>query len=154
MSIANSSDTFMAKRVRCHDCRTSEGELHEFGCVNEKCPFCGGQLISCDCLEKHVDVSRCEDDGGDFYLPEIARKWEAILKKKGRIPFIYYPVLCAKCGAVSPEFFRVTDRVWKSYVQPDKQDKVLCRDCFDWIKATIDKARATRGKRKSPKRRK
>src|SRR5665647_411105 len=37
------------KKARCHDCGVSEGEIHEYGCDMEVCPFCGGQLISCDC---------------------------------------------------------------------------------------------------------
>lgn len=37
---------------RCHDCGALEGELHEPGCDMERCPFCGGQLISCDCIYK------------------------------------------------------------------------------------------------------
>jgi hypothetical protein len=37
---------------RCHDCDCLEGELHDRGCDMERCPFCGGQLISCDCIYK------------------------------------------------------------------------------------------------------
>ncbi len=33
----------------CVDCGCTEGELHEFGCENERCPFCGEHLIACDC---------------------------------------------------------------------------------------------------------
>jgi len=38
---------------RCHDCRilNREGNIHHFGCDMERCPICGGQLISCGCLE-------------------------------------------------------------------------------------------------------
>lgn len=37
----------------CHDCGTIEGHLHERGCDMERCPFCGTQLISCGCANKH-----------------------------------------------------------------------------------------------------
>lgn len=37
----------------CGDCAVAEGELHERGCDMERCPFCGHQLISCDCGLKH-----------------------------------------------------------------------------------------------------
>ena len=33
----------------CFDCRVCEGEIYEYGCDGEHCPFCGGQLITCGC---------------------------------------------------------------------------------------------------------
>ena len=35
---------------RCVDCNVAVGGFHHPGCDQEKCPRCGGQLISCDCL--------------------------------------------------------------------------------------------------------
>jgi hypothetical protein len=42
----------------CHDCdiENKVGNLHHFGCDMERCPKCGGQLISCGCFEG-LDVS-------------------------------------------------------------------------------------------------
>jgi hypothetical protein len=43
---------------RCHDCNVARGGKHHPGCDMERCPKCGGQLISCGCLD--------EDDGDDY----------------------------------------------------------------------------------------
>lgn len=37
------------KDTVCHDCNVSSGQIHHPNCDMEKCPMCGGQLISCDC---------------------------------------------------------------------------------------------------------
>lgn len=34
---------------RCGDCGAKYGYYHHPGCDNERCPICGGQIISCDC---------------------------------------------------------------------------------------------------------
>ena len=38
--------------IHCHDCGVAPGKYHHPGCDMERCPRCGGQLISCDCLVK------------------------------------------------------------------------------------------------------
>ena len=43
------ADDWGADRLPCHDCAAVKGQLHAVGCDVERCPVCGGQVISCDC---------------------------------------------------------------------------------------------------------
>ena len=123
-----------------------EGQLHEMGCGQEICPFCRTQLLFCGCWEEKLracgyPIPEEDEDEWEVELPEESKsKWLEMLEKKGRIPFIYYPVVCAKCGKVNPKFFRVADKVWKKYVQPDMRDEVLCKKCFYFVVDVVDKS--------------
>ena len=135
--------------AECHDCGAEEGHLHELGCDMESCPFCGGQLISCDCAyEKLGLVDRQKYGDSTAFLPpdvyenglteEQETRWESLLAEKGRVPWIRYPNVCAKCGAVYPDFFMVDTPVWEHYIEPRERDKVICRDCFEFIRQVTD----------------
>jgi hypothetical protein len=40
---------------RCFDCNVARGGFHHPGCDQERCPKCGGQLISCGCLDEEFE---------------------------------------------------------------------------------------------------
>ena len=64
----------------CPACHAVTGEYHELGCPVEICPWCGGQLIHCDC--------RYEQLGLDAILSEEELlQFEAALEERGRIPY-------------------------------------------------------------------
>jgi hypothetical protein len=98
-------------RMRCPDCDTWEGSLHLPGCDLERCGRCGRQLSRCDCS-----------------LPTDTP----------RVPYINWPIVCARCGGLWPRLFGVPDTEWDHYIQIDKQGAVVCQPCYDTIKAWID----------------
>lgn len=50
--LAASTAHFSEESGRCHDCHAKHGYYHHPGCDVERCPRCGGQLISCGCLDE------------------------------------------------------------------------------------------------------
>ena len=130
----------------CHDCGCSEGELHESGCDMERCPFCGGQLISCDCCYDILGID-CSPGTWAYHnglTKEQDAVWDAALKKRGLIPYIRFPIICGYCGKRWPELFMVPDAEWNKYIRGHAGKLVICRDCYDKIKGLIDTAEEAR----------
>lgn len=120
----------MNENRKCHDCGVKEGQIHEWGCDMERCPFCGWQLISCNCASEMFQVDELSD--------ELDIKRRAMITEKGRVPYIRYPVLCGKCGELWPDFFMVSDEEWNHYIQLNMQGTVICKECYQEIKQLID----------------
>ena len=100
--------------VRCHNCGVPEGQEHRAGCPVEVCPGCGAQAVG----------HRCRRAAGLL-----------------RVPFLHFPSVCARCGAIDPPWFGVPDVVWTYYVAPFEREEIVCEPCFKTIVRLIDRYR-------------
>jgi hypothetical protein len=132
------------------ECDAEEGELHKFGCRWEYCPFCEKQFVEgCECsyvllgLKSRLHSPMFDHLPRDVYEKGLSQdcedQWYKLCESKGRIPYIYSPQLCARCGALWPKFFRVQDQVWEYYTGPGLRDKLLCEECFREIRISVDR---------------
>lgn len=78
----------------CPDCRAAEGQLHQRFCLQEGCPFCGGQLATCGCIRKVLTLTDEERRALDAYVDDgqdplygVVERWKAALDERGRVPF-------------------------------------------------------------------
>ncbi len=64
----------------CPACHSASGELHELGCPVEICPWCGGQLVHCNCRFEQLGLDALTTE------EELVR-FEELLEMRGRIPY-------------------------------------------------------------------
>jgi hypothetical protein len=64
---------------RCHDCGIYNHyqNIHHYGCDIERCPKCGGQLISCDCKKKQIVKSKSPllTKSSYWYMKKEQKDW-------------------------------------------------------------------------------
>jgi hypothetical protein len=96
----------MRELRNCGDCGAKPGELHQPGCDMERCPHCGGQMITCPCVYVvcGLDPDRLKQDHPDIYFngptDKMYAKWDAEWGSK-RLPWtgLYPGVLeCREYG--------------------------------------------------------
>jgi hypothetical protein len=72
---------------QCQGCNVGPDQLHIFGCPNEPCPFCFGQLLSCGCIYRQLGLDPERLSAIEGFTIEQEERWHAILTAKGRVPF-------------------------------------------------------------------
>ncbi len=82
----------------CPACSVATGEEHILGCPVEVCPWCGGQLVHCNCRFGRLQKESLDRDSD---LDELYR----LLSEKGRIPF--------EPAGQAPGYFSLADQLAK-----------------------------------------
>lgn len=131
------------------ECGALEGQLHEEGCRWELCPFCGAtEAGGCECIYDHLGLRRRVHSPEHEYLadevysngPSASQEaaWRARCAERGRLPYVYAPQSCARCGGLWPDLFVVQDRAWEYYAGPALRTSIICEACFRTLRTNID----------------
>jgi hypothetical protein len=72
---------------QCQGCNVPAGQYHIFGCPNEPCPFCFGQLLSCGCIFTRLGLDPGALGTYEGISADQEERWHQILTAKGRVPF-------------------------------------------------------------------
>ena len=93
----------------CGDCAVSEGDLHQEGCDQERCPICKRQLLSCE------------------------HSWNELTESQ-REPFFVTRNFCMRCGSSEYSCSMLPDEEWEKIcgVTYDKEG-LLCPKCIKLI---------------------
>lgn len=76
-------------KSKCPDCGAKRGERHQHGCDVQRCPICGGQLLTCDCVYEvnGYDPVTLSDKHPDLYNEGATEamwvKFDAEVEKRG-----------------------------------------------------------------------
>jgi hypothetical protein len=68
--------------------------------------------------------------------------WRARCEERGRLPYVYGPQMCGRCGSLWPELFVVPDAAWEWYAGPSLRSAMLCEPCFTSLRENIDRHQA------------
>lgn len=71
--------------MRCPSCNCKHGYLHHWGCNQEICPRCGDTILTCDCPDPRLTVTKFALDGrvkGGYYnyLTIEKKKYEELIR--------------------------------------------------------------------------
>ena len=132
----------------CNRCGAKEGDLHEFLCGMEYCPYCGETLMSdyCSCLYKNLGYDIDPPNVPEHFTTEgwtdkDVEESLKFLEKKGRIPNIHYPNTCPKCGVLWPIPFDKSGEDVYNILMKNMSYRSLCYTCFKDVRLLIENGR-------------